>query len=939
MSAAAAAAPAAAAIGAAPQLGWDGAVTIVVLGLGLIVMMADWLQPHLTFTLMVGVLMAARVIDTKAGASGFSNTGVLTVVVLYVVAEGLDLVMSRVLGKNSTSPVAALIRMMLPVAIASAFLNNTPIVALMIPILISWGRRCNVSPKVLLLPLSYASIFGGTTTLIGTSTNLVIAGLQSKRYTGADGQFNFFDITPYGLPYGVWGFAYVLLIGIFLLPKDTGSRPKEDLLLAARVEADSLVDGKSLESSGLLLLSGVRLIRVARDGRPLFTALPSSADPRNGFLSRLKSLWASFNGGATAAAAAASAGAAAARRESGLSELHRPAPASGAQSPASDSAVVVEVPDEEPLDGSGVVLAPGDVLHFQGDLRQLGEHAGRIGLSLLTVAEDDLQESLNAASSGQFNPTQAARGAGAPNRESAALSTPPKPGRLNSLNGRRASLGWTGATMWLFRANVKKGSRVIGRALEDVDWWQDYGVVAIGVEFGKGRRKEGPDGGPDGTPGSVLLAANDLVIFSARNDFDWKAGNVADDFSKVDFVYDQQPKDFLVALRVKPGGGADGRDIAANGLKDINGLHIAAITRRATGEAFYDARPDLELKSNDIIWFATDVDGVRYILKDPRLEAVEAAQTAKLTSRQIWRHLVLAAVSPDSALIGHTARRLRFRTYYGAAVLAIHRSSGAVSLASPADVALNAGDVLLLEADKSFTSKFSKTPAFGIVADVPNSSPLKSKLMWVAVALAAAMVTTQALTSIDWTVYITVAFAFGVSSAMEKSKVAQAIASVFVTISKAIGGRTAALGSMYLVTGLLSEVLTNNAAAALMYPIAANVGDDMGIAPKIMSIAVMLGASAAFISPFGYQCNLMVFSAGQYRTIDFVKVGTLLQVWQLVGACVILSMPDHWIILCVASLAFLAVAVGWAVASSLLAKRKASRAKLAAAAKEKKAVA
>jgi hypothetical protein len=63
---------------------------------------------------------------------------------------------------------------------------------------------------------------------------------------------------------------------------------------------------------------------------------------------------------------------------------------------------------------------------------------------------------------------------------------------------------------------VKKGSRVIGRALEDVDWWQDYGVVAIGVEFGKGRRKEGPDGGPDGTPGSVLLAANDLVIFSAR---------------------------------------------------------------------------------------------------------------------------------------------------------------------------------------------------------------------------------------------------------------------------------------------------------------------------------------------------------------------------------------------------------------------------------------
>lgn len=71
-------------------LAWDGALTIVVLAIGLIVMMGDWLAPHLAFTAMVGVLMAATVIDTRAGASGFSNTGVLTVVVLYAVAEGVS---------------------------------------------------------------------------------------------------------------------------------------------------------------------------------------------------------------------------------------------------------------------------------------------------------------------------------------------------------------------------------------------------------------------------------------------------------------------------------------------------------------------------------------------------------------------------------------------------------------------------------------------------------------------------------------------------------------------------------------------------------------------------------------------------------------------------------------------------------------------------------
>jgi di/tricarboxylate transporter len=75
----------------------------------------------------------------------------------------------------------------------------------MIPILISWGRRCDVSPKVLLLPLSYASILGGTMTLIGTSTNLVIAGLQAQRYAGtADAVFSFFDITPYGEAQMCW---------------------------------------------------------------------------------------------------------------------------------------------------------------------------------------------------------------------------------------------------------------------------------------------------------------------------------------------------------------------------------------------------------------------------------------------------------------------------------------------------------------------------------------------------------------------------------------------------------------------------------------------------------------------------------------------------------------------------------------------------------------
>ena len=89
-------------------------------------------------------------------------------------------------------------------------------------------------------------------------------------------------------------------------------------------------------------------------------------------------------------------------------------------------------------------------------------------------------------------------------------------------------------------------------------------------------------------------------------------------------------------------------------------------------------------------------------------------------------------------------------------------------------------------------------------------------------------------------------------------------------LSRAIGGQTAALTAMYLVTALLSELLTNNAAAAIMFPIAAELAKALGIDMSIMSVAVMLGGSAGWVLPYSYQCNLMVMAAGGYRTIDFV---------------------------------------------------------------------
>jgi len=150
--------------------------------------------------------MAAEIISVEEGVEGFANQGLLTVLVLFVVAEGiaktgaLDWYMGKMLGNPKTSASAQL-RLMAPVALVSAFLNNTPIVVVMIPIVQKWARQIRVPVQQLLIPLSFASILGGTCTLIGTSTNLVVVGLLDERYPNdSELDIGLFDLAEFGIP-------------------------------------------------------------------------------------------------------------------------------------------------------------------------------------------------------------------------------------------------------------------------------------------------------------------------------------------------------------------------------------------------------------------------------------------------------------------------------------------------------------------------------------------------------------------------------------------------------------------------------------------------------------------------------------------------------------------------------------------------------------------
>ncbi|MDX1455259.1 MAG: SLC13 family permease [Gammaproteobacteria bacterium] len=226
------------------------------------------------------LLLLLGVIDTKQALAGFSNPGVITIAALYVVAAGLRntgaiaLVTGRLFGRGQSERVAQL-RIMAPVSLLSAFMNNTPVVATFVPAITDWARKNGFSASRFLLPLSYAAIIGGTMTLIGTSTNLIVNGLLLEE-TGSG--FHFFELAWLGLPSALIAFIYVFLFGRKLLPKRKSS--KEQLAATREYTVEMLVEegsplvGQSIEAAGLRHLPGLFLIELDRAN----TVLPA-VDP------------------------------------------------------------------------------------------------------------------------------------------------------------------------------------------------------------------------------------------------------------------------------------------------------------------------------------------------------------------------------------------------------------------------------------------------------------------------------------------------------------------------------------------------------------------------------------------------------------------------------------------------------------------------------------
>ncbi len=221
---------------------------------------------------------------------GFTNTGMLTIAALFVVAAGvretgaLDLVGRAFLGKVKSLP-GVMRRLGMAVPLLSAFLNNTPVVAMFIPMLSGWCAKHRVSPSRLLIPLSYMSILGGMTTLIGTSTNLVVQGMMAKAASSNPAlsqslrPMGLFEIGAVGIPCAILGIVYLLAFSGRLLPQridmleEIGASPRE-YLAEMKVGPDCRMIGQHVEEAGLRHLHGLFLAEIIRDGEIIAPVQP-----------------------------------------------------------------------------------------------------------------------------------------------------------------------------------------------------------------------------------------------------------------------------------------------------------------------------------------------------------------------------------------------------------------------------------------------------------------------------------------------------------------------------------------------------------------------------------------------------------------------------------------------------------------------------------------
>jgi len=359
---------------------------------------------------------------------------------------------------------------------------------------------------------------------------------------------------------------------------------------------------------------------------------------------------------------------------------------------------------------------------------------------------------------------------------------------------------------------------------------------------------------------------------------------------------DQEVVPFYLEGKVQTGSKLIGRTVEENGLRDLKDLFLAEIIRN--NERICAVTPQQIIQQNDILLFVGDIKSVPLLTRFDGLKVVHDNHEKDI------EHLVEVVVSQSSKFIGKTVKEIRFREQFHAAVIAIRRGHDRLQ-GGLGQVQLQAGDSLILAPGKNFYSLPNLKREFVYISGLDlqtHLAPKQSNIVLISFAgvlglsifgvvplvkgllvlliglmLSGTIKLNEIKRRFPLELLVVVGSAIGLAKLMIGTGLAGQISSALFMVLGDFGPYGAFI-AIFLMTVLFTELITNNAAAALSFPVAYSLAVGFNVDPLPFIMAVAFGASASFISPFGYQTNLMVYSAGNYRLKDYIVMGLPLSI-------------------------------------------------------------
>jgi len=264
---------------------------ILIIALIFISIYREILRPSISFLMAILIFVVTGILSSQEVLEGFSNDKIASIILLILITTGLrknfqleslfDLVF-----KSAKNYRMFLLRMMGHVALLSSMINNTPVVALMTPYVFNWGKKNNVAPSKLLIPLSFATIMGGMLTIIGTSTTLLLNGFLGTNNVKL---IQSTDLLIIGLAVTITGILFIFLLGHKLLPDHTDviekfKKNQREYLVETKLSKNSFLIGKSIMEAGLRNLKGVYLVEIIRKSGTILPVEPEEVIEENDYL-------------------------------------------------------------------------------------------------------------------------------------------------------------------------------------------------------------------------------------------------------------------------------------------------------------------------------------------------------------------------------------------------------------------------------------------------------------------------------------------------------------------------------------------------------------------------------------------------------------------------------------------------------------------------------